>query len=165
MVTDGAIPLDEARRRAKARNQGPEPDPGFDESPPPTGPEDYGVDAISAGEPWTAPDDVDSIYGHTEAVSEPNGPDAAPLGDPFHKLPAPPLPRGLLPPILEAFAEREAQIKGVEFAAPAMAALTVCAAAIPDHVRLRVKVHEPWQESARLWLERDDFRFIHILRS
>ncbi len=62
--------------------------------------------------------------------------DAAPLGDPFHKLPAPPLPRDLLPPILEAFAEREARIKGVEFAAPAMAALTVCAAAIPDHVIL-----------------------------
>jgi len=153
-MTDGAIPLDEANRRAKARNQGTEPDPGFDESnpPPPTGPEDYGVDASSAGESWTEPDDVDSIYGHTQATCEPNGDDAAPLGDPFHKLPAPPLPRGLLPPILEAFAEREARIKGVEFAAPAMAGLTVCAAAIPDHVRLRVKVHEPWQESARLWL-------------
>ena len=51
-MTDGPIPLDEARRHAKARNQGAEPDPGFDEfnPPPPTGPEDYGVDAISANE-------------------------------------------------------------------------------------------------------------------
>ncbi|MEE9290222.1 MAG: hypothetical protein V3U99_04335, partial [Alphaproteobacteria bacterium] len=137
-----------------------------DTTPPPAGPDDYGAPPppaeeeifgkdggqYGATEPWTTPDDVDSIDGHTEAVCEPNGDDAAPLGDPFHKLPAPPLPRGLLPPILEAFAEREARIKGVEFAAPAMAALTVCAAAIPDHVHLRVKVHEPWQESARLWL-------------
>ena len=33
----------------------------------------------------------------------------------------------------------------------AYAALTVCAAAIPDHVRIRVKVHKAWIESARLW--------------
>ena len=77
---------------------------------------------------------------------------AVALGDPFGKLATPPLPRGLLPPIIEAFAEREAFTKGVVFHAPAMAALTVCAAAIPDHVELRVKVHEPWHESARLWL-------------
>ena len=36
-----------------------------------------------------------------------------PLGDPFAKLPAPRLPRGLLPPVIEAFAEREATTKGV----------------------------------------------------
>ena len=67
--------------------------------PPPAEEEIFGADGgqYGATEPWTAPDDVDSIYGHTEAVCEPNGDDAAPLGDPFHKLPAPPLPRGLLP--------------------------------------------------------------------
>ena len=75
-----------------------------------------------------------------------------PLGDPFGKLAAPPLPPGLLPSIIEAYAEREARAKGVVFHAPAMAALTVCAGAIPDHVRIRVKVHEPWHERACIWL-------------
>ncbi len=120
--------------------------------PPPAKPGGYGASEISED----APPPADAVKGFN-AVAEFTVPvkiapvkmngedDAAPLGDPFHKLPAPPLPHGLLPPILEAFAEREARIKGVEFAAPAMAALTVCAAATPDHVRLRVKVHEPWQ--------------------
>ena len=75
-----------------------------------------------------------------------------PIGDPFGKLDAPPLPKGLLPTVIEAYAEREARAKGVVFHAPAMAALTVCAAAIPDGVRIRVKVHEPWYERARLWV-------------
>ncbi len=79
-MTDGPIRLDEARRHAKARNQGAEPDPGFDESPPPppTGPEDYGVDAISADESLIAPD------------AAPLGDPSAPLGDPYRKLPAQP---------------------------------------------------------------------------
>ena len=75
-----------------------------------------------------------------------------PLGDPFAKLPAPPLPRGLMPPVIEAFAEREAATKGVAMHGPAMAALVVCAGAIPDTVRVKVKLYEPWYESARLWL-------------
>ena len=75
-----------------------------------------------------------------------------PLGDPFGRLPAPPLPRGLLPAAIETFAEREAETKGVVFHASAMSALTVCAAAIPDHVKVRVKVHEDgWHEAPRLW--------------
>ena len=50
---DGLIPLEEARRRAKARNQGAEPGHEFSEfNPPPVNSEDdYGADAISAGEP------------------------------------------------------------------------------------------------------------------
>lgn len=85
---------------------------------------------------------------HADAQRDPT----EPLGDPFAKLPAPPLPRGLLPPVIEAFAEREAATKGVATHGPAMAALVVCAGAIPDKVRVRVKLHEPWHESARLWL-------------
>ena len=79
-------------------------------------------------------------------------PSQEPLGDPFGKLAAPPLPSGLLPVVIEAYAEHEARAKGVVFHAPAMAALTVCAAAIPDHVQVKVKVHEPWHECARLWV-------------
>lgn len=77
---------------------------------------------------------------------------ADPIGDPFAKLDAPALPLGLLSSAIEAYAAREALAKGVVPHAPAMAALAVCAAAIPDHVRIKVKRHEPWKESARLWV-------------
>ncbi len=105
-------------------------------------PSDYGESENSKD----APSLTEEVRQEFDAVAEFTAPveiapvqmngedDAAPLGDPFHKLPAPPLPRGLMPPILEAFAERETRIKGVEFAAQALAALTVCAAAIPDHI-------------------------------
>ena len=65
-MMDGAIPLDEAQRREKARNQDTEPDREFDEYHPlpANGPEDYGIAAPPAGEgddgqygaaePWTA---------------------------------------------------------------------------------------------------------------
>ena len=139
-MTDGPITLDEARRREAEANNSPGPGPMTD-APPPASEDAYG--AFDAVAEVTALVEIAPVQMNGED-------DAAPLGDPFHKLPAPPLPRGLLPPILEAFAEREARIKGVEFVAPAMAALTVCAAAIPDHVSLRVKVHEAWKESARL---------------
>ncbi len=74
------------------------------------------------------------------------------LGDPFGQFDAPQLPSGILPAVIEAFAERISIVMGVDPAGPAMAALTVCAAALPDHVCVRVKVHEDWFESARLWV-------------
>ena len=77
--------------------------------------------------------------------------ESEPIGDPFAKLPAPLMPKDILPPIIEAFADWQARNKGVATHGPASAALTVCAAAIPDHVRIKVKVHELWHESARLW--------------
>lgn len=65
----------------------------------------------------------------------------------------PPLPSGLLPAAIEAFAREEAELMGVDPGGLAMAALAVCAAAIPDHVQIQVKRHDPhWRESARLWV-------------
>ncbi len=108
-------------------------------APPPTAPagnpEDFGVPEVQENGEAAPMSNFTVPSTPVEIPTQMNGEDdTAPLGDPFHKLPAPPLPRGLMPPILEAFAERETRIKGVEFAAPAMAALTVCAAAIPDHI-------------------------------
>lgn len=74
------------------------------------------------------------------------------LGDPFGQFDAPELPNGVVPAVIEAFADRVSTVMGVDPAGPAMAALTVCAAALPEHVCVRVKVHEDWFESARLWV-------------
>jgi DNA polymerase bacteriophage-type len=64
----------------------------------------------------------------------------------------PPLPEGLLPGAIEEFAREEADTMGADPAGLVMAALTVCAAALPDRVKLQVKKHSPyWKESARLW--------------
>jgi hypothetical protein len=102
------------------------------------------------------PDDIPSTDSEglpKPAKEEPSREGAEnPIGDPFAKIIAPDLSRGILPAVIEAFAEREAETKGVSFHAPAMAALTVAAAAIPDQVQIRVKVHEAWREPARLWL-------------
>lgn len=65
----------------------------------------------------------------------------------------PPLPTGLLPPIIEDFARTQGDLMGVDPGGLAMAALAVCAAAIPDNVKLQVKRHEKsWLESARIWV-------------
>ncbi len=65
----------------------------------------------------------------------------------------PPLPEGLLPPVIEQFARAQGELMGVDAGGLAAAALAVCAAAIPDSIRLKVKRHDPhWLESARLWV-------------
>jgi hypothetical protein len=64
----------------------------------------------------------------------------------------PPLPRGLLPKVVEDYAFTLGEMMGADPAGLAMAALTVCAAAISDDVKLQMKKHSTdWQESARLW--------------
>jgi len=64
----------------------------------------------------------------------------------------PPMPVGLLPPLLERFAVTRAQMLGGDPGGLAMAALAVCAAAIPDTISVKVKQHENWTENARLWV-------------
>lgn len=65
----------------------------------------------------------------------------------------PELPECLLPGIIENFARRQASIMGADAAGMAMAALTVCATAIPDCIELQVKRNDPtWREHARLWV-------------
>jgi len=64
----------------------------------------------------------------------------------------PRLPHGLLPSVIEDFAFEQGEAMGVDPAGLAVSALGVCAAAIPDHIQLRVKRYGGWVESARLWV-------------
>lgn len=65
----------------------------------------------------------------------------------------PALPRGLLPATIEQFAFTQGTLMGADPAGLAMAALAVCAAAIPDHIMLQPKKHDTnWVESARIWV-------------
>jgi hypothetical protein len=73
--------------------------------------------------------------------------------DLWGKFDPPPLPQGLLPETIEAFATEQGELMGADPAALAAASLAVCAAAIPDSVQLNPKKHDPnWAESARIWL-------------
>jgi len=85
----------------------------------------------------------------------PVAPKAEPLVIPrdlWAKFDVPLLPTGLLPEAIEKFTLAQAALMGCDPAAIAMGALTVCAAAIPDEIKLQVKRHDPrWVESARLW--------------
>jgi Protein of unknown function (DUF3987)/Bifunctional DNA primase/polymerase, N-terminal/Primase C terminal 2 (PriCT-2) len=73
--------------------------------------------------------------------------------DLWHHYHVPDLPKGLLPQQIEVYAFEQSELMGCDPAGLAMAALTVCAATIPDATQLQVKVHDPhWKESARLWI-------------
>jgi hypothetical protein len=73
--------------------------------------------------------------------------------DLWGKFDPPPLPEGLLPETIEAFATEQGELMGADPAALAAASLAVCAAAIPDSVMLNPKRHDPnWAESPRIWL-------------
>ncbi len=63
----------------------------------------------------------------------------------------PQLPTGILPSVIERFAYERAEQMGVDPGGLAMSALTVCAAAIRDSIKIKVKQHEGWTESARIW--------------
>jgi hypothetical protein len=65
----------------------------------------------------------------------------------------PPLPTGLLPGVIEDFARVQGKLMGADPSGLAAAALAVCAAAIPDRIKVQVKRHDPtWQEAPRLWV-------------
>ncbi len=73
--------------------------------------------------------------------------------DLWGKFEPPTLPRGLLPAVIESFAFDESRIMGADPAGLALSALCVCAAAIPDQIKIQVKEHHSgWVESARLWV-------------
>lgn len=64
----------------------------------------------------------------------------------------PDLPRGLLPKVIEDFAFTQGDVMGADAGGLAAAALCVCCAAIPDQVKVKVKRHDDWAESARIWV-------------
>jgi hypothetical protein len=78
-----------------------------------------------------------------------------PVPDPvdlWAKFDPPTLPRGVLPDVIERFACDQGMTMGADMAGIAVGALVVCAAAIPDKIKLQVKRHDRgWRESARLW--------------
>jgi hypothetical protein len=83
----------------------------------------------------------DSAAGDDEAV--------VPV-DLWAKFEPPPLPRGLLPTIIEDFAFEQGELMGADPAGLAMAALAVCAAVTPDRIRLQPKRHDKnWVEGRR----------------
>lgn len=64
----------------------------------------------------------------------------------------PELPTGLLPEIIEQYACIEGANMGCDPAGLAMSALTICAGATSDQIKVRVKQHDRyWTEPARLW--------------
>jgi hypothetical protein len=65
----------------------------------------------------------------------------------------PTLSRGVLPDVIESFAFEKGRELGADISGVAAAAIAVCAAAIPDHVKLQPKKgNTGWQVSARLWV-------------
>ncbi|MBX5303095.1 DUF3987 domain-containing protein [Rhizobium sp. NLR12b] len=92
----------------------------------------------------------------TRAAANDNRPagEPAPIRpvDPWLQRKHPPLPEGLLPSAIEGFAKSQADIMGVDPGGLAVAALAVCAAAIPDKITIKVKRYDDWQESARIWV-------------
>jgi hypothetical protein len=73
--------------------------------------------------------------------------------DLWRRLDPPPLPEGLLPGPIERFARVQGELMGADPGGLAMAALTVCAATIPDSVMLQAKEHDrSWTEAPRLWV-------------
>ena len=70
----------------------------------------------------------------------------------WNKPLAPPLPRGVLPPVIEEFAFAQSELMGADASGLAMSALTVCAAVVPNTIQLQVKKHDAsWHESTRMW--------------
>jgi hypothetical protein len=73
--------------------------------------------------------------------------------DLWAKLTPPLLPRGFLPDVIERFAFDQGASMGCDPAGLAASALAICAAAIPDRIKIQVKQHDPaWTESARVWI-------------
>src|SRR5262249_17981740 len=100
-------------------------------------------------------DDVGYEEGYAGASGASPGADAAPPADPvdlWATFDPPTLPRGILPDVIERFAFDRGQAMGADMAGVAVSALAVCAAAIPDEIKLQVKRHDDWRESARIWV-------------
>lgn len=92
---------------------------------------------------------IDSAFQKFAKPEKPTGsPDPVDLWGSFDP---PELPSDLLPPVLEQFARANGDQMGADPAGLAVAALVTCAAAIPDAIKIKVKRHDDWHESARLW--------------
>lgn len=73
--------------------------------------------------------------------------------DIFGRLEPPTFPVHLLPSVVAAFAQDQADLIGVDPAVIGMAALGALAGCLDDRLKIQPKRHDPtWTESARLWI-------------
>ena len=93
---------------------------------------------------------ADNVSAETTDKTIAAEPATAPI-DLWNRLDPPPLPHGLLPSVIEDFAFEQGATMGADPAGLAAGALTICAAAIPDRIKLKVKQHSGWMEATRLW--------------
>ncbi len=103
---------------------------------------------------WCAKFEAQKLGGEANSEAKAAKPDevAEPV-DLWAKREAPPLPKGLLPPLIEQFAFNRAEVMGCDPSGLAMGALVVCAAAIPDKIQLQSKTYDKtWNESTRIWV-------------
>jgi hypothetical protein len=106
-----------------------------------------GYDYKASGE-----QDGQSSANGSESTAEQKAPAADPI-DLWAKFDPPTLPRRVLPEVIEAFAFDQGMAMGCDMGGLAVSALAVCAAAIPDSIKLQPKKHDTnWVESARLWV-------------
>jgi len=106
----------------------------------------------------TGPDSVAATFAKAlrdfasakQAAADEATADAQPV-DLWAKYAAPVLPKGVLPDIIERFARIRADQMGIDPGGLAMSAITVAASVIRDSIKIKVKRHENWTESARLW--------------
>jgi len=114
------------------------------------GRDDAELQRVVDGAPTWAPGDAPGApNGQGDAGSDDSPPEPLDL---FAVVEPPALPGKLLPKAIEDFAHMQGELMGADPAGLAMAALTTCAAALTDDVRLQPKVHDyEWTESARLW--------------
>lgn len=109
-----------------------------------------GLEAVRlalTGDPLSAPPPEPAQPDHAPATPEKDSP-----SDLWSAPPPPSIPRGTLPAIIEDFARIQSRMIGCDMAGIAMSALAACGAVIDDEIRIKVKRHENWNESARLWV-------------
>ena len=108
--------------------------------------DNFGQEISFAFMTYLAPSDVPTPPKKRKAANQ-NGP-----VDLWGNRASPALPHALLPDAISSFADIMADTMGVDNGGLAMAALTVCAAVIPDSIKIQPKEHDPsWLESARIW--------------
>jgi len=131
--------------------------------------QELGIPVFAPEEPYDdfndlhAGDGIDAVYkalsGHPLVAPPPEPEPELPQQDAvdapddlWNKPPPPELPHGLLPPLIENFARTQGRMIGCDMAGIALSALAACGAVIRDSIRVKVKRHEQWEESARLWV-------------
>jgi hypothetical protein len=97
--------------------------------------------------------EVDPNWTFSGQRAEPEAPGNVEPFDLWGHFDPPTLSRGVLPDVIESFAFEKGRELGADISGVAAAAIAVCAAAIPDHVKLQPKKgNTGWQVSARLWV-------------